>query len=43
MHLFDKPSEGLRRLDQVLREWVGLVVYRLTGHSDALFPGPQQP
>jgi uncharacterized SAM-binding protein YcdF (DUF218 family) len=43
MHLFDKPSEGLRRLDQVLREWVGLVVYRLTGRSDALFPGPQQP
>ena len=35
------PSRGLRRLDQVAREWVGLVAYRLTGRSDALFPGPR--
>lgn len=39
---FDAPSEGLRRLDQASREWVGLVVYWLTGRSNALFPGPQE-
>lgn len=38
---FDKPSEGLRRMDAALREWVGLAVYFFTGRSDALFPGPQ--
>jgi uncharacterized SAM-binding protein YcdF (DUF218 family) len=39
--IFDKPSEGLSRLDQASREWVGLLAYWLTGRSDALFPGPQ--
>jgi uncharacterized SAM-binding protein YcdF (DUF218 family) len=38
--LFEKPSEGLRRLDLVLREWAGLVVYRVSGRTDALLPGP---
>ena len=37
---FDTPAEGLRRLDQVTREWVGLMAYWLTGRSSALFPGP---
>lgn len=37
---FDKPSEGLRRVDIILREWVGLAAYRLTGRSSALWPGP---
>jgi uncharacterized SAM-binding protein YcdF (DUF218 family) len=41
VRIFDKPSEGLRRLDQASREWVGLVAYWLTGRSDALFPGPR--
>ena len=36
---FDKVSEGLRRVDVAMREWVGLVAYWLTGRSDALFPG----
>jgi uncharacterized SAM-binding protein YcdF (DUF218 family) len=37
---FESLAAGLRRTDTAMREWVGLVVYRLTGQSDALFPGP---
>ena len=37
---FASVSEGLRRMDVAAKEWVGLVVYRLTGKSDALLPGP---
>jgi len=40
VEFFDAPSKGLRRLDEVTHEWVGLVVYWLTGRTDALFPGP---
>jgi uncharacterized SAM-binding protein YcdF (DUF218 family) len=32
--------QGLRRTDIAVREWVGLVVYRLRGRIDHLFPGP---
>lgn len=32
--------DSLRRLDVALHEWVGLVAYRLTGRTDALFPAP---
>ncbi|HUU67099.1 MAG TPA: YdcF family protein [Methyloceanibacter sp.] len=39
---FDKVSEGLRRVDVAMREWVGLIAYWVTGRTDALFPGPQQ-
>jgi uncharacterized SAM-binding protein YcdF (DUF218 family) len=39
--LFDAPAEGLKRLDTVVREWVGLLVYRLTGRTDELVPGPR--
>ena len=38
--LFSSPVEGLRRLDFVVKEWVGLLVNRLTGRSDDLFPAP---
>jgi uncharacterized SAM-binding protein YcdF (DUF218 family) len=31
---------GLARTDIGLREWMGLVAYRLTGKIDALLPGP---
>lgn len=31
-------ADGLRRLDQVTREYIGLVVYWATGRSDALWP-----
>ena len=37
---FDKVSEGLRRVDTAMREWVGLFAYWLRGRSDALFPAP---
>ncbi len=38
--LFASPVEGLRRLDFVVKEWLGLAVNRLTGKSDVLFPAP---
>lgn len=38
--LSGSPSEGLRRLDVVIKEWVGLTVNWLTGRSDALLPKP---
>jgi uncharacterized SAM-binding protein YcdF (DUF218 family) len=37
---FWSVSDGLRRTDTATREWMGLLVYRLTGRTDALFPGP---
>ena len=37
---FYAVSAGLRRLDIVTREWVGLVVYRLTGRTAHLLPAP---
>ncbi len=37
---FYSASEGLRRTDLATREWVGLVVYRLTGRIHAFLPGP---
>ncbi len=33
-------NDGLGRTDVAMREWMGLVVYRLTGKTDALLPGP---
>lgn len=38
---FGGLSNGLRRFDIAFREWVGMVVYWLTGRSAALFPGPE--
>jgi len=37
---FATLGDGLRRTDTAAREWVGLVMYRLAGRSDELFPGP---
>jgi uncharacterized SAM-binding protein YcdF (DUF218 family) len=37
---FATLGDGLRRSDTAVREWVGLVVYWLTGRSSALFPSP---
>ncbi len=37
---FSNVGDGLRRIDTAAREWVGLVVYRLTGRTGELFPGP---
>ena len=36
-------SGGLERADFVVKEWLGLLAYRLTGRTDALFPGPIPP
>ena len=32
--------EGLDRVNAGIREWIGLVAYRLTGKIDRLLPGP---
>lgn len=37
---FPTLSEGLRRTDTAVREWVGLLAYWLTGKSSELFPAP---
>lgn len=37
---FSPLSDGLRRTDTAMREWVGLIVYRLTGRTAELFPAP---
>jgi uncharacterized SAM-binding protein YcdF (DUF218 family) len=39
---FARASEGLRRTDIAVREWMGLVVYRLTGRTVELIPGPRR-
>jgi hypothetical protein len=33
-------TDGLVRTDIAMREWLGLVAYRLAGRTSALFPGP---
>lgn len=33
-------ASGLSTLDLAVHEWTGLIVYRLTGKTDALFPTP---
>ena len=38
--LFDSFAEGLSMTDHAAHEWLGLVVYRLTGKTSELFPGP---
>lgn len=40
LRLSDKPSEGLRRLETAVHEWIGLIAYWLTGRSQSLYPGP---
>lgn len=37
----NSPADGLKRTEKVMREWIGLVAYRLTGRTDALFPAPK--
>ncbi|WP_375460537.1 YdcF family protein [uncultured Enterovirga sp.] len=36
-------ASSIDRFDLAVREWVGLVIYRLSGRSEALFPGPSSP
>ena len=35
-----RPSLGLTQVDLAVKEWIGLVAYRLAGRTDALFPAP---
>jgi uncharacterized SAM-binding protein YcdF (DUF218 family) len=37
---FDSGSIALSTLDAAAKEWIGLIVYRLAGMTDAFFPGP---
>ncbi len=37
---FSSFGDGLQRTDTAMHEWVGLLAYRLTGKTAALFPGP---
>ena len=37
---FSSPAEGLKRLDAMTKEYVGLAALWLTGRSSALFPAP---
>ena len=39
-HIGIDMTGGFESLWLALHEWIGLVVYRLVGHSSALFPGP---
>jgi uncharacterized SAM-binding protein YcdF (DUF218 family) len=38
---FGSASDGLKRTDTALREWIGLVAHRLTGRMPELFPAPR--
>lgn len=39
---FSLLTNGLKRMDRAVREWIGLAAYWLSGRSSALFPGPDQ-
>ena len=39
---FGSLSEGLGRTDTAVHEWLGLLVYWLTGRTKELFPAPQR-
>jgi uncharacterized SAM-binding protein YcdF (DUF218 family) len=40
MTFTDIAGDGLARTDLAVREWIGLLAYRVTGKIDELFPGP---
>jgi len=35
-------GDNLREIDRAVHEWLGLLVYRMTGKTDALFPAPAE-
>jgi uncharacterized SAM-binding protein YcdF (DUF218 family) len=35
-------GDGLTRTDGAVHEWLGLIVYRMTGRTNELFPGPRE-
>ena len=36
-------ADGLGKTDIAMREWMGLIAYRITGKIDELLPGPEAP
>lgn len=38
---FGSLPAGLKRLDEAVMEWAGLLAYRVLGRTDALFPAPR--
>lgn len=36
-------SDGLLQLDLAVKEWIGLVVYRIAGYTPDWLPGPDEP
>lgn len=40
VRLFDRIPAGHERLDLAVREWIGLIAYRLAGRTRTLLPGP---
>jgi uncharacterized SAM-binding protein YcdF (DUF218 family) len=36
-------ADGLAKTDIAMREWMGLIAYRMTGKIDELLPGPEAP
>jgi uncharacterized SAM-binding protein YcdF (DUF218 family) len=43
LFVVNMAMDGLSRTDIAVREWLGLVAYRLNGKTDTLFPGPGAP
>jgi uncharacterized SAM-binding protein YcdF (DUF218 family) len=39
-HFPTQSEDGLEHTNLAVREWLGLIAYRLTGRTDELFPGP---
>ncbi len=40
LRTFSAIPDGLKRTDAIVKEYVGLLAYRLTGRTSALFPAP---
>ena len=43
LRVFESIPDGLKRVDLATREWVGLLVYWLSGRSDELWPDLREP
>ena len=39
LKIYSSLPEGLRRIDFITKEYLGLIAYRVTGRTDALLPG----